>query len=149
MNSQSLLKWFVVVVVVLVAAPFVPRLLPKPATPERARQAFEQAGLTVEQYQQAATPSLEAVAQTTMLVNGVRGGIYVYDNEGTIAKQLEYQKAGNERDAFGLVNLAQNLGAAPNRNLPSKAARNGKLMIVARGEDKQTIDRVIDLFTAL
>ncbi len=149
MNTQSLLKWFVVVLVVLLVAPFVPRFLPKPATPERALQAFEQAGLVVENYEPVATPSLEATAQTSMTVNGVSVSIYEFDNEGTIAKQLEYQKAGKERNAMGMVNLAQSLGAAPDRNKPSKAARNGKVMVVATGDDQQTIDRVIELFRSL
>lgn len=149
MNSQSILKWFVALVIILLVAPFVPRFLPKPATPERARTAFEAAGMSVENYQTVPSPSLEAVAQTTMTVNGVMVGIYQYDNEGTIAKQLEYQKAGNERNALGLVNLAQSLGAAPNRNRPSKAVRNGKLMLVATGDDRETIDRIVDAFRSL
>jgi len=139
----------VIVAVVLILVPVLPKILPKPMTFERIKAGFEAAGLPLTDYAPLPQPGLEAVEQVGMYIGDVRVDVYHYDDEGKIAKQLEYQKKDAGTAIVETWNLAQSLGAAPSRNLPSMAARRGRFMAVATGPNEAMVKRVIEVFRKL
>ncbi len=149
MDQAKLIKLLAVLVIAFLGAPFVVKHWPQPASFERAREAFAAEGMQVAGYQEAANPGLGSVAEAAMTVDGIRVNIYRFDNEGKIATQMEYQK----KDAGTVIveswGLAESLGAAPSRNLPSKAGRNGMYMIVATGANADGVNRVVAVFKTL
>ena len=147
--NEKLVKFLILAAVVVVLAPLAPRLMPKPASFERTKAAFEAAGYTVNDYNVTAPGQLEAVEQASMTVAGAWVDVYRYDGEGVIAKQIEYQKKDAGSAIVETWNLAQSLGAAPNRNRPSMAKRNGMYMIVATGDDKALLKELVGIFAGL
>lgn len=142
-------KVAVVALLAFFAFPFVVKYWPKPPSFERAREAFEKAGWTVEDYTPDASLNLGAESSVLMRVNGVRVEIYHFTDEGKIATQLEYQKKDVGTAIVETWNLAESLGAAKPANLPSQAARNGMFMIVATGENKDALHEVVKVFQGL
>ena len=142
-------KALIVGVIVLVLLPVLPKLMPKPASFERARAAFEAAGYEVSGYTVEQTGELEAVEHADMYVDDAEVGIYRYDSEGKIAKQVQYQQQGPGSAMAESMNLRVKFGAAPNPNKPFRAARNGKYMIVVTCADKQVINDLIGIFKSL
>ena len=149
MDSSKLVKLAIAAAVVVLAFPFVLRLLPKPVTFERAQAGFAAAGLPVADFQVALRASNEAVAEAGMTVNGVTVNIYQYDNEGTISRYMEYQKKDPGTAIVETWNLAQSLGAAVRKERPSRAVRRGMMMMVATGDDQAMVNRIADVFADL
>jgi hypothetical protein len=151
--DPKILKIVITVVILLIAVPvllpIIQGFLPEPITFERAVAGFQQAGLPVTDHTEVATPQLEAIAQLSMRIGNAQVDIYHYDNEGKIVKQLEYQKKDAGTAMVETWNLAQSLGAAPSRNRPSVAARKGMFMIVATGDDKALLNRIVNTFRSL
>jgi hypothetical protein len=144
--DSGIKKLLIVVVLVLILIPVVPRLLPKPLTFERFQEAFLDAGLNVEQFRPV-TPSLEAVEQVSAVINGAQVEIYRYDNEGKIVRYLEYQKKDPGAAMVESWGLAQSLGAAVPQELPSRSARKRMYMIVATGPDQAVLIAIVTAFT--
>ncbi len=148
MNASGVKKAIIVAVILIALLPVLPMIIPKPMTFDRITTAIRDAGLPIEGYTEPVTPGLESIAQVSLYVAGVRVDIYQYDDEGKIARHLEYQRPDPGTAVVEAWGLAQSLGAAPSRNLPTLAARRGKFMIVATGEDKALLQRIIDIFRA-
>jgi hypothetical protein len=149
MDSQKIVKFVIVAAVLLLAAPFLMRLLPEPVTFDRAKLAFGQAGLSVSDFQMAATPGQRAVAEAYMMVNGVSVSIFQFDHEGKISTAMEYQKKDAGSVMVESMNLAQNLGAAVRKETPSRAVRRGMFMLVATGQDQAMVNRIADVFESM
>lgn len=149
MDSQKILKYVIFAAVILLAAPFVMRLMPKPVTFERAKTAFDKAGMAVSQFQMAPSPDQRAVAEADLVVNGVNVSILQFDNEGKIATAMEYQKKDAGTAIVETWNLAQNLGAAVHKDTPSRAVRRGMFMMIATGQDKAMVDRIAEVFASM
>lgn len=151
--DPKILKIIITVVILLVAVPvllpIIQGLLPEPIAFERAVAGFQAAGLPLSEHSVVAAPQLEAIAQISMRIGNAQVDIYHYDNEGKIVKQLEYQKKDAGTAMVETWNLAQSLGAAPSRNRPSVAARKGMFMIVATGDDKALLNRIVNTFRSL
>jgi hypothetical protein len=149
MDSKAV-KIVIAIGVMLLVAPFAAQYLPKPASFERAKAAFEEAGLAVREFHIVEKPQLGAVAQASLLINEVNVQIYRFDNEGKIATQLGYQQQDPGSAMVESWNIAESLGAKPAREKPAhRAARNGYYMITASGYDRETTGRVIALFSGL
>ncbi len=146
MDSSTIKKALVVIVLALLVLPFLAKLLPKPLTYERMEAGFKAAGLQVEAFQQVGTPGLEADAEAAATINGTMVNIYHYANEGKIAMQVEYQKKDPGSAIVESWGLAQSLGAAVPQNQPSKAARRGMFMIVATGPDEAMVKKIVEAF---
>jgi len=149
MMGDTLKKVLIGAVVIVVLLPVLNKYRPRPASFERAQAAFAAANLSVYDYAEVAQPALEAVAQVTMHIDMARVDLYRFDSEGKIAKQLEYQKKDAGSQMVEAWNIAQSLGAAPDRNKPTQAARNGKFMIVATGEDEELLKSIVRIFKSL
>lgn len=148
--DNKAVKFIIIIAVVIVLAPFVMRLLPEPITFERAKAAFEAAGLNVSEYHVVDVPQLDAVGQASLLIGSINVQIYRYDNEGKIATQYGYQQQDPGTAIVETWGLAESLGAKPAREKPTfQAARNGKFMLVASGYDKATIKKIINIFNQL
>ncbi len=149
MDSNKIIKFVIVLAVVFLAAPFFMRFIPKPVTFDRAKLAFETAGLSVSQNTMAASPGERAVAEADLTVNGVNVNIYQFDNEGKIATAMEYQKKDPGAAIVEQMHLAQNLGAAVHKEVPSRAVRRGMFMMVATGEDARMVERIATVFEGM
>lgn len=149
MDSNKLKKIAIWAVIFLLVAPFIPKFLPKAVTFSRAKAAFEQNGLYVTEYTVAEFPGLEAIAQVSMYVDTVRVEIYQYGGEGKIAKHMGYQQKDPGSAIVETWGLAQSLGAAPSRNTPYLAVRNGKFMLIVTGHDEALLRRVENIFKYL
>jgi hypothetical protein len=144
------MKNVVITVVVLVALlPFILMVLPKEVSLDRAKQAFTDNGLVVEYDRPVVPPALEAVEHLTMYVNGALVNIYRYDDEGKIAKNLEYQRPDSGTMAVEAMGIGVALGAAPSRNIPITAERNGKWMITIQDPDAALRQRIARVFKSL
>lgn len=142
-------KLAVVALIAFIAFPIAKNYWPKPASYDRAKAAFEAAGMTVEDYAVTDSPGLGAVKGANMTVDGIMVTIYYFDNEGKIATQIEYQKKDAGTAIVETFNIAQQLGAAQPKQTPSAAVRNGMYMIIATGEDQQTVNRIAAIFSDL
>lgn len=151
--DPKILKIIIAVVVIVIGVPVllpvIQGLLPEPITFERVIAGFQEAGLPLSDYTELPAPQLEAIAQLSMRIGNANVDVYHYDNEGKIVKQLEYQKKDAGTAMVETFNLAQSLGAAPSRNKPSVAARRGMFMIVAIGEDRALLNRIVNTFRSL
>jgi len=139
-------KVLIAAVVLILALPILPRIIPKPVTFERIQAALAAQGLAVSDVREATTPQNQAVAQVDMSVQGASVRIYLYDHEGKIAKQLEFQKPDAGSQIVATWNLSESLGAAKPKNRPLSAARNGLFMLTVESEDKALRDRVVRIF---
>lgn len=138
----------ITIVVLVLLLPLIVAILPKPVTLERAVSAFEAAGLVVE-YPETVSPSLEAVEQIHMYVNGADVNLYRYDDEGKIMKNLEYQRPDAGTAVVEAMGIGASLGAAPSRNKPSSAQRNGMWMLTVQSEDAALRQKVVKIFSGL
>ena len=125
------------------------RLLPKPVTFDRARLAFETAGLTITEFQMAQSPGQRAIAEADLTVNGVYVNIFLFDNEGKIVTAMEYQKKDAGSAIVEQMHLAENLGAAVRKETPSIPVRRGMYMMIATGQDLAMVKRIAAVFEAM
>lgn len=146
---DALKKVLVLALIAFVAAPFVVRYWPKPASFDRARAAFEAAGMAVEDYAENESPGREADRGAAMTVDGISVEIFYYSSEGKIAKQSEYTKKDAGSAIVETWNIAQSLGAAQPVQTPSASARNGMYLIMASGPDAQKVRQIVALFESL
>lgn len=137
-----------IIVVILIAIPVLPRLMPTPLTMDGIEAGFKAAGFTVADMQTPA-PQLGAVEERLMTVNGASVEVYRFEDEGKIATQLEYQKPDSGSAIVETWNLSESLGAAKPKSKPVSASRNGMFMLVVIGEDKALRDRVVQAFNRL
>jgi hypothetical protein len=144
-----IIKVFIYAVLILVALPFLPYILPKAMTFERIRAGLEQGGFTLQDFQTLPTPGNEAIGQIAMTIDDAHVDVYQYDDEGKIARYHEYQKKDPGQAMVEAWGLAQSLGAAPSKNLPSLAARRRMFLMVATGPDEALLKRIIDRFQKL
>jgi len=144
MNSP-IVKVFAAVIVLVLLVPIIQAVWPKPATFERARQAFVAAGMDVTGYREVA-PGLEAVAQVSMTIGSATVDIYQYGDEGKIVQNLEYQKKDAGTAIVEAWGLADALGAAKPKEIPQRTARKGMLMLITTGEDTALLGRIRDTF---
>jgi len=147
--SNPIVKAVVAVIVILLLVPVIQAVWPKPATFERAVAGFETAGLTVSDYQQGAGGGLDAVERATMTIRDASVEIYRYDDEGAIVKNLEYQKDDPGQAIMESWGLAEAMGAAPDKSWSQRTARKGMLMLIARGEDKDLLNRIREAFLGM
>ncbi len=151
--SDQVRKLLIFAVVLLVGfvvvVPILPKILPKPNTAERARDAFEAVGMAVTYFEPADQPGLEANSEICMSVSGATVSVYHYSNEGKIAKQLEYQKKDAGSAMVETWNLAASLGAAPKRDRPSQAVREGMYMLVVTADDAGLVKRIAEIYRGL
>lgn len=139
----------IVIVVLILLLPVIAVLRPKPVTFERAVQAFEAQGMAVEYPEPVTPPELEAVEHMRMYVDGADVDLYRYDDEGKIMKQLEYQRPDSGTAVVEAMGIGASLGAAPSRNVPVSAQRNGMWMIVVKSPDGALRQRVVTVFSGL
>lgn len=142
-------KVIVLVVALVLVSPFLLKLMPKPITPERVIQAFQQNGLTVTDIINAEQPMNNAVSEMTMKVNTAFVQLSQFADEGKIAMQYEYAKP----DAGSVVvegwNLSEQLGAAKPKNRPCTPSRKGMWLLTVTDEDRALRGRVVDIFQGL
>lgn len=136
----------IAIIVGLFLLPVVVKILPKPLTFERFEKSFERNGMKVEDIQPAGAPANEAIAQASMKVDGAQVDLYQYDDEGKIAKNFEYQKPDVGQAIVDSMHLAEALGAAKPKNIPTSAARRGMFMLVVASEDGALRARVVAAF---
>lgn len=148
MDSSKILKVVIFAVVILLAFPFVLKLIPEPLTMERIQAGFAASGLPVAQMQQV-NPTNESVAELAAIIGVVTLNVYQYNDEGKIARYTEYQKKDAGTAIVETWNLSESLGAAPRRDTPSKYLRRGMFLAVATGNDVAMVDRVIEAFKGL
>lgn len=142
-------KALIIVGVLLVAIPIVPKLIPEAMTLDKVESALTAAGYTLTDVRNVDVPRLGAIAMKEMTVNGASVELYEFDDEGEIAKQLEYQKPDAGSAIVETWNLSESLGAAKPKSKPVKAARNGMFMLVVMSEDKALRERVASVFAGL
>lgn len=136
----------IAIVVALLLLPVAAKLMPKPLTFERFQNAFTRDGMKVEEVLPASAPGNEAIAQVSMKVDGATVDIYQYEDEGKIAKNYEYQKPDVGQAIVDSMHLAEALGAAKPKNIPTSAARKGMFMLVVASEDGDLRARVVASF---
>jgi len=142
-------KVLIAIVVLVLAIPILPLIIPKPVTFERIQAALAGQGLAVTDVNEVTLPQNQAVAEVAMSLNGAPVHIYLYDHEGKIAKQLEFQKPDAGSQIVATWNLSESLGAAKPKNKPLSAARNGMFMLTVESEDKALRDRIVRIFKGL
>ena len=142
-------KVVIIVVVGLVLLPLLPKIIPKSFTMESVEPGFRTAGFTVEGARPVEPPQNEALEQLSMTVNGLQVDVFRYDDEGKIAKQLEFQKPDSGSAIVEAWGLAQTLGAAKPVNKPVTPERRGMFMIVVTGDDKALRLRIAESFKHL
>ena len=148
-ETTAMKKVLIVLGVILVALPLLPKLMPVPFSYERVQQVFEGSGLTVSDVKDDPGSFMEAIDGKAMQVNGARVGIYHFDNEGKIAKQLEYNKTDAGTAIVETWNLSESLGAAKPKNLPMDVARNGMYLLRVESEDKALRARIVKAFKSV
>lgn len=146
--DDGLKKILIAIVVIVLLVPVAVKLLPKPMTWDRMQNGFKNAGLTVEQFE-VVPASMESVEQASATINAMMVDIYRYDDEGKIVRNLEYQKPDPGAAIVESWGLAQSLGAAVTKKIPTRSARRGMYLIVATGEDEASLDRIVQAFKAL
>ena len=139
----------VIVAVIVLLIPLIARMMPEAVTFERAQAAMENCGLEVSGVNRTPTSTYGAIEMMTMDVGGAGVEIYLFDNEGKIVKQLEFEKPDSGSVIVETWNLSESLGAAKPKRLPRKAARNGMFMIAVTCENRDLRARLIDAFQAL
>jgi len=153
MNADTVKKLALVLLVVFLAVPMLPRVMkvlrPPAVTFDRFKAALEAQMLSVDNFSIAEPGDLESTAMATMYVNGAQVSVYRYAGEGPIVKNLEYQKPDAGSIAAGAMGIAQSLGARVQHVVPSIATRNGLMMLVVRSEDKALNSRIAAVFENL
>lgn len=139
----------ITIVVLILLLPVIVLILPKAITLDRTVKTFEDAGLVVEYPETVTPPGLQAVEQYRMYVNGADVNMYRYDDEGKIMKNLEYQRPDTGTAVVEAMGIGAALGAAPNRNKPVSAQRNGMWMVTVTSEDGALRQRVVKIFAGL
>jgi hypothetical protein len=139
-------KLVILIVVLVLAFPFLVKLIPEPMTVERVTAAFEAAGYVVANLEELAGPQREAARHWQMTVDGYRVELFRYDNHAKLVKNLEYLKPDAGSVMVEASNLAQQLGAAPNPNLPTAVDRKGDWMLLVQGEDKTKCVEIVRVF---
>lgn len=139
-------KLIVSLVILVIAFPFLAKLIPDPMGIERVRAAFEEAGYEVENFDALDTPGREAIAQWVLTVTEYRVEVYEYDSEGKIAKHLGYLAEDPGASLVSSMGIAESLGAAPDPNLPSVALRKGKWMVQVVGPDRGRCQTLANIF---
>ena len=142
-------KVLIAAVVLILALPILPLIIPKPVTFERIQAALAAQGLSVTDVREVTRPQNQAVAEVAMSVNGAPVHMYLYDHQGKIAKQLEFQKPDPGSQIVATWNLSESLGAAKPKNKPLSAVRNGMFMLTVESEDKALRDRIVRIFKGL
>ncbi|MBI5094472.1 MAG: hypothetical protein HZB26_18800 [Candidatus Hydrogenedentes bacterium] len=141
MNTKIII-WIVAIVVL---APLLVRLWPKPLTYERIQAGLKAQGLTLENVHES-SPSLEAVAQLSMTIDGATVEIYQYDDEGKVATQLTYQQPDPGQAIVEASGLREALGAAPVSPIKTDATRRGMFMLTVSSDNAEVRVRVIKAF---
>ncbi|HNR37162.1 MAG TPA: hypothetical protein PKO36_18445 [Candidatus Hydrogenedentes bacterium] len=142
-------KILVLAAAILLASPFLLKLMPKPVTPERVIQAFRENGMNVSDITISERPMNHAVSETTMMVDGAFVKLAQFADEGKIAMQYEYEKPDAGSVIVETWNLSEQLGAAKPKNKPSTPARNGMWLLVVTHEDKALRNRITGVFDSL
>ncbi len=142
-------KIIVLGAVLLLASPFLLKLLPKPVTPERVIQAFRMSGLSVGDITKFEQPMNRAISQMSMTVNGAIVQLYEFDDRGRIATAFENEKPDAGSVIVESWNLSEQLGAAKPKNKPCTPAKNGLWLLTVTDEDKALRGRVAGIFGAL
>jgi hypothetical protein len=144
--SDSVKKLLIAAVVILAAVPVLPFILPKAVTFERILAGFEAAQVPVENCMDNPQPGLESIAEKDMTIGTANVAIYQYDNSAVLTRQLGNQQKDPGQAMVQAWGLAQSLGAAVPKEIPYLTASRGKFMIIATGEDKALLQRIIDVF---
>ncbi|HNR32007.1 MAG TPA: hypothetical protein PKI11_14040 [Candidatus Hydrogenedentes bacterium] len=156
MNVKTVVKVILAAFVLLAALPLLMQLRPTPLTAERVRAGFEQAGFTVFEFVKLPTPGLDAVEQVSITVSTgsgtpVTAALYRFDNTGKLAKQYEYNKpdmGAGAAEAFNLSNIAAGV-TRPQPQRPVNVGKNRMFLLVATGDTKEQVNRVIKVFEGL
>lgn len=139
-------KILVLIGLAVLLLPVIVRVLPESMSVERVRQAFEGAGYEVHGLETVESPERDAAEQWRFRIDDYRIDLYRYANEGKIAKNHGYLKPDVGSAIVESMNLAQQLGAAPSKNLPTAVQRKGMWLFHVRGEDKARCRALADLF---
>lgn len=142
-------KVIILIIALVLIAPFIPKLLPKPMTTERIVAGLKAAGFTVTDPVEESSPMYESIQQWNLQVNGVQVGLYLYNDEGLIVKNVEYQRPDAGTAIAESMNLRAALGAAKDPNLPVFVCRKKMFMALARTEDKALGQKIISTISGL
>lgn len=157
MDIKGLAKVIVTVLVLLALTPLLLNLLPDKVTAVGVREGFIRAGYGVLAYDEAPSPSLEAVYQAQLTLQPPAGPdgagtlhatLYEFDNEGKVRKQYEYNKHDPAQGMALDFAQATGLGGAQ-RPRPVDAGRNRMLLLVVSGESQEAVRRAIRVFESL
>ncbi|HOZ47421.1 MAG TPA: hypothetical protein PLO37_13750 [Candidatus Hydrogenedentes bacterium] len=132
----------IAIVVILLLVPLIPKLMPKKLSIQRIEYGLQAQGFAVGSIEEVKRPENEAAQQWNMTVNGQKTSAFFYTDVGAIAKQHEYHKKDAGTAIVETWNLAQSLGAAPNRNIPEFVARNNMWLFIVRSPDKELGRRI-------
>ena len=138
-------KIIFIVLAILLLIPVLSKIMPTPLTMDRLEAGFKKSGLPFKEVKHV-PPSMEAIDQLSLTLEGTTVDIYQYDDEGKIARYFEYQKPDPGQIIAEGMNIAASLGAAQTHKIPTDAARRGMFFIVVASEDAALRTKVIDLF---
>lgn len=141
-------KGVLIVVVLVVALPFLVKLLPKKLTIERIQTGLNRDFL-VANCKEEPNRWNEADQQWSMTINGQTTNVFFYTDPGVIAKQYEYNKKDVGTAIVESWGLRESLGAAPNPNMPTFIGRNGMFLLIIATTDADLGRRVAEAFQKL
>jgi len=94
-------------------------------------------------------PTLDAIAQVTMTVNGWDVNIYKYNDYGKIARNYEFQKPDTGSAIVEAWNLSETLGAPPPSPLKTSPGKNGLFLLTITSADPDLRAKVVQVFESL
>lgn len=139
-------KVLIFLVLGILLLPVILRLLPEAMGVERVQQAFREAGYEALDLREVESPERDAVEQWRFTVDGYSIELFRYNSEGKIAKHVEYLKPDIGSAIVESMNLAEQLGAAKSRDLPSAVLRKGMWMIYVQGEERSVCTTLAGIF---
>ena len=138
-------KAIVIIVMLIIAFPFVPKLLPKPMTIERVESSFKATGLQIDS-QSKGGAALEAAESWYYTIGTASVEVYRYENHAKLVKNQEYQKDDAGSIMVEAWNLSESLGAAKNPNPRADTAKKKMFMIVVKCDDNNLRGKIISAF---
>jgi hypothetical protein len=131
-----MLKAFILIVILIIAAPFLLDLLPEPLTYERIEAAYRAAGYTLENsINEEANLGREEAEGWSFYIDGYRIEVLRYTDRAKMVTNLEYLKPDPGSIMVESMNIAQSLGQTrPTEK--SHAKCRGSFIVYVRGPDR-------------
>lgn len=153
MSNDTIKKLGLVLIVFILLFPILPRafrsLLPTPMSFSRMENELMRQGLVVLSVTKVEPPQIESIAQVQMMADSAYVTIYHFDDEGHIAKQMEYMKPDPGTGMVEAMGIAQALGARVAHQIPTTVKRNGMYLLVVMSEDKALNEKIGKIFDSL